>query len=229
MFCRNTLQGNGTPLERAPTFEYALALVPQFGQTAWPSAGSPDSGGTMAPPKRVHLKFRPPSIRIGAVSDMTVAAHGAIKVTLLKNSSPVRMRSWSGVVTNWSGENITVKFKEFLRKKHLADAKGDAADPVTPFVWLVSDNSPARKRHVGGDRWKGQPPAPRSHRRHFVHHRGRRQQLRFRLRPGRGHQAVSARLRQNEGKAQKSVTTRCPLASYRPDIRRHSPMFQTAP
>lgn len=93
----------------------------------------------MAPPKRVHLKSKPPSIRIGAVSQITVAAHGAIKdppEKFLAGQDEIVV--WG--VTNSSGENITVKFKEFLRKKHLADAKGDAADPVTPFVWLVSDN-----------------------------------------------------------------------------------------
>ena len=85
----------------------------------------------------------------------------------------------------------------------------------------------ARQWRIGGDRWNGQLQAPGSRRRHFVHHRRSRQELRLRLRPGRGHQAVS-RPRQNEGKGQKSVKTRAPLASYRSGSRRLPPMFPTA-
>jgi hypothetical protein len=92
----------------------------------------------MAPPRRVQLKSKPASIRFGAVSQITIAAHGAIKDPPEKFlAAQDEIVVWG--ITNSSGENVTVKFKEFLRKKHLADAKGDSADPVTPFVWLVSD------------------------------------------------------------------------------------------
>ena len=88
--------------------------------------------------KRVHLKSKSPSIRFGAVSHVTVGAKGAIKDPPEKFlAAQDEIVVWG--VTNASGENITVTCKDFLRKKHVGDPEGDPHDPVTPFVWLVSD------------------------------------------------------------------------------------------
>lgn len=92
----------------------------------------------MPAPKKVHLKSKPPSLRFGAVSLITVMKKGAIKEPPEKFlAGKDEIVVWG--VTNASGQTISVTLKEFLRKKHLGDDDGDPNDPVTPFAWLGSE------------------------------------------------------------------------------------------
>ena len=89
-------------------------------------------------PKRVHLKSAPASLRFGAVSLITVSKNGAV------HAPPEKFLAGQGEVVVWgvtnaSGEPISVTLKEFLRKKHIGDEKGDPQDPVTPFKWLGAE------------------------------------------------------------------------------------------
>ncbi|HKW01377.1 MAG TPA: hypothetical protein VJN96_16250 [Vicinamibacterales bacterium] len=93
----------------------------------------------MPAPKKVHLKSASPSIRMGAVSLITVGKKGAVK------DPPEKFIAGQGEIVVWgvanaSGGAISVTLKEFLRKKHVFDDEGDPNQPVTPFKWVGSDS-----------------------------------------------------------------------------------------